>query len=94
MALGESLRHLQRLIGTARPDSLSRLREHWQQVIGWRLAMHCELESLHHGTLVLRCSDGGVAEQLRWAETDLVAAANEVVGGTEITGVEVRMRPG
>ena len=86
------MRRLHRLLGTARPDSLSRLAEHWQQVIGWRLAMHCELESLHHGTLVVRCTDGGVAEQLRWAETDLVAAANAVLGSGEVTAVEVRMR--
>jgi len=91
--MGDSLRRLQRLIGSARPDTLSTLTDHWQQVIGRRLAAHCELESLHHGTLVVRCSDGGVAEQLRWMSADLVAAANAVLGGPEVSTVEVRLRP-
>lgn len=92
--VADSLRRLERLIGTARPDSITALGEHWEQVIGRRLAMYCELHSLHHGTLVVSCSDGGVAEQLRWMSTDLVGAANAVLGCPEVTSVEVRMRAG
>jgi predicted nucleic acid-binding Zn ribbon protein len=88
--LGDSLVGLQRLIGTARPDNLAVLAQHWTQVIGPRLAAHCELHSLRHRTLVVSSSDGAVTEQLRWMERDLVAAANSVIGSEEITGVEVR----
>ena len=88
--LGDSLAGLQRLIGTARPDNLAVLEAHWSQVIGSRLATHCELHSLRHGCLVISTSDGGVAEQLRYMERDLRSAANAVLGGEEITAVEVR----
>ena len=89
--LEDSLGHLRKLIGTARPDSLAVLSEHWVQVIGARLATHCELHSLRHGTLVVDTSEGAVAEQLRWMERDLVAAANSILGSDEISGVEVRV---
>lgn len=90
VGLGDSLTGLQRLIGTARPDNLSVLEQHWNQVIGPRLSEHCELHSLRHGTLVVATADGAVAEQLRWMERDLVTAANSVIGAEEITSVEVR----
>ena len=90
MPLGDSLGHLRKLIGTARPDSLAVLSDHWTQVIGARLAAHCDLHSLQHGTLVVATSDGAVAEQLRWMERDLVQAANSVLGSAEIEAVEVR----
>lgn len=91
--LGDSLVGLRRLIGTARPDSLAVLAQHWPQVIGPRLAAHCELHSLRHGTLVVSSGDGAVTEQLRWMERDLVAAANAVLGSDEITAVQVRTAP-
>ncbi|MGI9579027.1 MAG: DUF721 domain-containing protein [Microthrixaceae bacterium] len=90
VGLADSLGGLQRLIGTARPDNLAVLEQHWSQVIGARLAGHCELHSLRHGTLVVATSDGAVAEQLRWMERDLAAAANSVLGADEITSVDVR----
>ncbi len=93
MGLGESLGRLQRLIGTARPDSLAVLEEHWEQVIGARLARHCRLHSLQHGTLVVTTAEGAVAEQLRWMQSDLVAAANAVLGSSEISDVQVRSKP-
>jgi predicted nucleic acid-binding Zn ribbon protein len=86
--------HLRRLIGTARPDSLATLTDQWDQVIGRRLATHCSLHSLRHGTLVVATTDGGVAEQLEWMANDLAKAANSVLGTDEITAVEVRIRRG
>lgn len=88
--LGDSLAGLQRRLGTARPDNLGVLEAHWNQVIGPRMAGHCELHSLRHGALVISTSDGGVAEQLRYMERDLKNAANAVLGADEITSVEVR----
>jgi predicted nucleic acid-binding Zn ribbon protein len=90
LRLADSLAGLQRLLGTARPDDLGVLEAHWSQVIGTRLAAHCELHSLRHGALVISTSDGGVAEQLRYMERDLRSAANAVLGAEAITSVEVR----
>ena len=89
VGLDDSLGRLRKLLGTPAPDGLVVLREHWEQVIGVRLAAHCRLHSLHGGTLVVSTSEPAVAEQLRWMETDLVAAANAVLGDTGIDSVRV-----
>lgn len=92
--LEESLARLQRYLGTARPDSLAVLGQHWSQVIGRRLADHCSLHSLHHGQLVISVTDPAVAEQVRWMSRDLQAAANAVLGTGEIVAVDVRVAGG
>lgn len=92
LQLQESLAHLRRYLGTARPDSLAVLGENWSQVIGRRLAAHCELHSLHHGRLIVSVADPAVAEQLRWTSNDLLGAANAVLGTEELVALDVRVR--
>lgn len=92
--LSDSLELLQRYLGTARPSSISVLEDNWRQIIGVRLADSCELRSLHHGRLVIRSDDPGVAEQLRWMAGDLRAAANSVIGSDDVAEVEVRLGSG
>ncbi len=91
LELSDSLAELQRYLGTAKPASLSTLGDAWDQLIGIRLAEHCRLHSIRHGTLVVEASEPAVAEQLKWMRVDLRDAANAVLGGSEITTVEVRL---
>lgn len=91
MGLSEALAHLQRTMGTARPSSVAALTDAWEQVIGARMAKHCELRSIKGATLVVETTDTAVAEQLRWMSGDLCDAANAVLGATEIERVEVRI---
>lgn len=89
VSLGASLGSLQRLLGTARPDTLTTLRSQWTSLIGARLSAHCELHSLRSSAMVVSTTEPAVAEQLRWAATDLVAAANELVPSAGITSLHV-----
>jgi predicted nucleic acid-binding Zn ribbon protein len=91
VSLDTSLTSLQRLLGTARPDALMTVRSQWASIVGARLAAHCRLDALHHGTLVVATHEPAVAEQLRWASADLVAAVNAVMGSEELREVEVRV---
>lgn len=92
--LSASLVGLQKYLGTAAPSSLTALADSWDQVIGARMARHCAIHSINHGTLVLETSEPAVAEQLRWMSGDLRDAANAVLGNADITAVEVRIIPG
>lgn len=94
VSLSASLVGLQRYLGTAAPSSLTALVDSWDQVVGTRLARHCGIHSINHGTLVLQTAEPAVAEQLRWLSTDLRDAANAVVGSVEVVAVEVRIVPG
>lgn len=90
--LSSALGRLHRTLGLARPDSVTALRDHWSALLGRELAPRATLESLRHDTLVIAVSDPAVAEHLRWAERDLVGAANSVCGGEVVRHVEVRIR--
>lgn len=94
VGLSESLSRLQRYLGTAAPSSLSALGDSWDQVIGTRMAQHCRLHSMRHGTLVVETSEPAIAEQLRWMAGDLRDAANAVLDSTEIAEVEIRVIQG
>lgn len=91
VTLADSLVGLQKYLGTATPSSLMALSDSWDQVIGSKMANHCEIHSIKRGTLVLVTSEPAVAEQLRWMSGDLREAANAVLGRAEITAVEVRV---
>lgn len=93
VSLSASLLGLQRYLGTAAPSSLMALADSWEQVVGIRMARHCGIHSINHGTLVLQTAEPAVAEQLRWLAADLRDAANTVVGSTDIVAVEVRIIP-
>lgn len=76
-------------LGLARPDILVTLEEHWTALLGPDLAPMCSLESVRHGTLVVGVSDPAIAEHLRWSTAELVAAANDICGGSAFSDVKV-----
>ena len=92
--LDASLGRLRRTLGLGRSDTVELIRANWSQLVGARLAPHCEVHSLRSGVLVVASAEPAVVEQLRWAGTDFVAAVNAVCGGEEVTSVEVRVRTG
>jgi hypothetical protein len=85
---------MQRFLGALRPDALRTLQANWTLLVGGRLAASCHLHSVRDGCMVVETTEPAVAEQLRWAASDLVAAANAVLGNTELREVRVSvLRP-
>ena len=91
--VGDSLGHLHRTLGLARPDTLRLLEQHWASIVGAKLAPRCSVESVRHGELVVAVDDAALAEHLRWSARDLVAAADAVCGGGVLDTVSVKVRP-
>lgn len=82
---------MQRFLGALRPDALRTLQANWTALVGSRLAASCELHSVRDGCMVVETTEPAVAEQLRWATTDLVAAANAVLGNEDLRDVRVHV---
>jgi hypothetical protein len=89
VSLDQSLASVQRFLGVLRPDALRTLQANWVLLVGGRLAAVCRLSSVRDGCMLIETSEPAVAEQLRWLATDLVAAANAVLGGAELNEISV-----
>ncbi|MEZ5237674.1 MAG: DUF721 domain-containing protein [Microthrixaceae bacterium] len=91
IGLVESLERLRARLGTASPSALSVLSDAWPQLLGRPLESMCSLAAIRSGVLVVNTTEPAVAEQLGWMSGELAAAANELLGRTEISSVEVRV---
>jgi hypothetical protein len=90
--LASVLERMHVTLGFARPDTVVTLERHWTSLLGIDLAARCELESLHHETLVIRVSDPAVAEHLRWSSREILDAVNSICGGEVARELKVRIR--
>ncbi len=90
-SLEATLGRLRRTLGLGRSDTVELVRANWVQLVGARLAPHCEVLSLRNGVLLVGSAEPALVEQLRWSAADLAGAVNSVCGGQEVTSVEVRV---
>lgn len=89
ISVGESMKLVQQRLGAAQPDRFATLVAEWGSLVGQRLAEHCSPESLVSGNLSVSVTSPGVAEQVKWATSDLIAAANAILGEDLVTRVSI-----
>ena len=91
--VGEGLDSLVRRLGAPGAASLSRLFDHWADVVGAATADHCRPVSLSRGVLVVAVDEPAWASHVRLSSGDLLANVERVVGPGLAQRVEVRVRP-
>lgn len=67
--------------------------QRWDDIVGPDLAVRCEPVRLAGGTLVVRAESQVWATQLRYLLPQLVANANEVLGGHQVREVRLVVGP-
>lgn len=87
--LSVALEVMKERLGLARSDVFGLLASRWRELLGDDLAHSCELVSLRDGVMVIAVGDPAVADGLRWMTGDLVAASNEICGGSFVTDVRI-----
>jgi predicted nucleic acid-binding Zn ribbon protein len=92
--VGDSIERVRLVLGLGRADVLATVEEHWDQVVGPRLARISNPVTLRDARLVVETSVPAAAEQLRWQARDLAAAIGALCGDDDaVAQVDVRVRP-
>jgi predicted nucleic acid-binding Zn ribbon protein len=66
----------------------------WEEVVGSTIAGHAEPTSLRRGVLKIRTDSPSWATELGYLREQVMAAANELLGGDLVTEVQVWTAPG
>lgn len=68
----------------------ARIHQVWEEVVGADMARHVQVVRLRGGLLVVRCSSGAWASQVRWMARELIVRSNEVLGEVQVDRVQVQ----
>ena len=79
-------------LGLARADALAVLESRWNELLGDDLSSVCELLSLRDGVMSIAVDDPAVADGLRWMTGDLIAASNDICGGSFVSDVKITVK--
>jgi len=91
--VGEGLDRLARSLSGVGAQPLATVFTEWQVVVGETLAAHCRPLALDGTRLVIGVDEPAWATQVRFLETELLARLEEVVTGTPVRSIEVRVAP-
>ena len=89
--LSETLERLVEHLGAPPVSVLTRLREHWPDLVGPALAEHTRPIELVDGVLTIGCADGAMAAQLNWMEAQIRDRFDRLFGPGEMSGLRVRV---
>lgn len=99
--MSESIPRLRDLLGEAgsklgmdRAAEAGALWARWEEVVGPTIAGHAEPTSLRRGVLKIRTDSPSWATELGYLREQVMAAANELLGGGIVTEVQVWTAPG
>ncbi|HEU4354168.1 MAG TPA: DUF721 domain-containing protein [Actinomycetota bacterium] len=90
--LGDVLEGLLREQVFARGLPIGRLAAEWESVVGPRLAAETAPVTLEHGVLVVAASTGPWGAQARFLVGEILARANQALGGDEVARVQIVVR--
>ena len=66
----------------------------WEEAVGATIAEHAEPTSLRRGVLKVRTDSPAWATEIGYMQEQIVAAANQLLGGRVVTEVQVWTSPG
>ena len=92
--VGEGLDRLARSLSGVGAQPLATVFTEWSTVVGETLAAHCRPLALDGTRLVIGVDEAAWATQVRFLETELLDRLREVVAGTLVRSIEVRVAPG
>lgn len=70
---------------------LTRIADVWEDLVGPAAAQHCRPGRLVEGTLHVDVDDPAWASQMRWQQAAVIARIAEIVPGTQVSGLTVRV---
>jgi predicted nucleic acid-binding Zn ribbon protein len=91
--VGEGLDRLTRSLSGVGAQPLATVFTEWSVVVGETLAAHCRPLALDGTRLVIGVDESAWATQVRFLETELLERLREVVAGTSVRSIEVRVAP-
>jgi hypothetical protein len=91
--VGDALREFLKRRGWGERLTGATASQRWEEIVGADLAARCEPVRLAGGTLVVRAESQVWAAQLRYLLPQLVANANEVLGGHQVREVRLVVGP-
>jgi predicted nucleic acid-binding Zn ribbon protein len=77
-------------LGAPTVDALVAVHEAWARIVGEELVAHAHPVAIEAGCLRISVDSPAWASHLRWAEAEIVARAERVVGPGVVTSVQVR----
>jgi predicted nucleic acid-binding Zn ribbon protein len=80
-------------LGGPSADTVRGVFGRWPELVGEQIAAHTRPLSMRDGALHVAVDDPAWAPQLRFLEADIVRRVGEVLGSSDITRIEVRVRP-
>ncbi len=91
--LSDSLERVTRALGGPRPSVLTAVFARWEAVVGPDIAAHARPVSLRSGVLRIDVDQPAWAAELRFLAADMLERLRETSGSTDLTEVQIRVRP-
>lgn len=87
--LHESLETVMRALGGPGVDAIVTVHERWSEIVGPEVARLSRPVSIEDGALRIRVSVPAWAGHLRWAEQEILANLDDLVGSGIVTAIAV-----
>lgn len=92
-AVGRDLDRLLAGLGAPPAPVLTRIGEHWEELVGTVAAEHCRPGRLVDGCLHVEVDGAAWASQFRWQQQAVLARIADLVPDAGVTALVVRVRP-
>lgn len=89
--LRRGLDRLVRHLGAPPVDALSRIFEHWPDIVGEQLASVSRPVAVRNGVLTVSVADAAWASEFRWRSGSIVEAVGAATGDATVTEVVTRV---
>jgi len=91
--LTDGLASVARSLGAPAPEALAVVFARWAEVVGPSLAGRCRPHAVRSGSLVVVVDEPGMATEVRFLGSAILARAAALAGAPVAERVEVRVRP-
>jgi predicted nucleic acid-binding Zn ribbon protein len=92
-SLGDSVDELVRSLRGTGARTLAGVFARWDEAVGAQIAAHAQPAALVDGCLVVEVDHPTWATELRFLEPQVLGRLQEVTGASEVTRMEIRVRP-
>ncbi len=85
----EALSVVAKALGAPSLDAVVVVHERWAELVGDEVAAHARPVGIVDGRLKVAVDGAGWASHLRWAEPELLARLDQLLGGPQVTAIVV-----
>ena len=78
-------------LGAPSVDTIVVIHERWAEIVGTELVAHAHPLSVEHGRLRIGVDSPAWASHLRWAEAEILARLERLIGPDTVTAITTRV---